>query len=133
MKKLVIITDGSRLRSFRLSDRMRGNDLSFHCTELGNVPQPSGESPDGGLAELAERISRLVEEEQPALWNLAGPRDLLDSVTQWLHPDARSRLTRTHVWELMEANLTEIALRFPPTPCQAPPPPPLRQRQALAR
>ena len=132
MKKLVIITDGSRLRSFRLSDRMRGNDLSFHCTELGHVPEPAGTDAQGEevLEALADRISQLVDEEQPAMWNLAGPRDLLDPVTRWLHPDARARLTRTHVWELMEASLTEIALRFPPTPCQSAPP---ARRPSLAR
>jgi hypothetical protein len=122
MKKLVIITDGCRLRGFRLIDRQRGDDLSLHCTEIHTLCLCEEATADQAaeLEELAGRISDLINDEQPALWNLAAPREVIDPVVRLLRSEARSRLTRTQVCNLIDANLTEIALRFPPTPCQAP-------------
>jgi hypothetical protein len=121
MKKLVIVTDGSRMRGFRLSDRQHGNNLSFRCTEIS--PAEAGgeadESTESQLSALARQISELVAQEDAALWNLAAPRDLLTPLLGRLESDAGQRLTRTSACNLINTSLTEIAIRFPPTPCQS--------------
>jgi len=136
MKKLIIVTDGARLRGFRLNDYQRHGNLSFRCTEIQVLPCEPDLASDGAddeddlseqdessqirdLAELADQIGTLVMREQAALWNLIAPAQVLPQIRKRLPADAEMKLTRTEAANMIGVSLSEIALRFPPTPYRA--------------
>ena len=69
---------------------------------------------------LAVRISSLVLREQPALWNLVAPPELLTNIVDHLAPRARARLTKTQGTRSMPRGPDEIRSRFGPATVVSP-------------
>ena len=112
MKKLVIVTDGSKVRGFLLRGRLNSRSLCVKCSEVH-----SSSLCDDPVA-LARQIDNLVIEHSPEFWNLSAPRDLLNSLVCLLGSHAAERLTRTRVGNLVGSSVTEIVLQFPLAPGQ---------------
>jgi hypothetical protein len=133
--KLIVVTDGSRLRAFRFSARRQHGGLYFHCQEILDSQEADGSRlPDdadgGGAAEcdwsarleaLAGQIEGLVVHEHPALWNLVAPPELVDRLRPMLCGDARHCLTRAVGDNMINDDLSQVVIRFPPVPCWSAP------------
>lgn len=115
---IMIVTDGERLRAFRFSPRLQDHALRFLCTEVSHANPPDHDSMPShdGLPTIAEKISDIMADENPALWHLVVPDELRNPLLSELSHEIEQTLTRTVAGNLMDSSLTTIATLFPPTP-----------------
>ena len=120
MKKVIVITDGLKLRAFRISDHQHESDLRISYMEIRSADLRSGidESDGERLSRIAEQVSQIMVEEEPVFWNLVAPENLLDSLLLVLGRKLVQCPARAVADDLVGASLPDIAVRFPPMPCQ---------------
>jgi hypothetical protein len=120
MKKVIVITDGLKLRAFRISDHQHDSDLRFRYMEIRSADLGSGigESDGERLSRIAEQVSQIMVEEEPVFWNLVAPENLLDSLLLVLGRKLVQCPARAVADDLVGASLPDIAVRFPPMPCR---------------
>ena len=119
MKKVIIVTDGAKLRAIRISNRRRGDALRFVYAELPalNPPDQDRVVSSNGLSSIAEKIRDIMSQEDPLFWNLVAPEEVLDPLQRELDHETGQTLTRAVAGNLVASSLTTIASLFPPTPC----------------